>query len=66
MTEHLLSLRVKADEHERTRGANLEVLCIAVVNIGYNMVMDYGPHQFLEDLSGWREINKQSDDTKFE
>ena len=66
MTEQLMSLRVKADEHERNRGASLEVLCIAVVNIGYNMVMDYGPHHFLKDLSGWKNVKTQSDGSKFE
>ena len=57
---------MKADEFERNRGTNLDVLCIAVVNIGYNMVLDYGPHLFLKNLTGWTNINKQSDGTKLE
>ena len=66
MAEQLLALRVKADEHERNRGASLEVLCIAVVNIGYNMVMDYNPHQFLKNLSGWKAGKNADDGSKFE
>ena len=52
MVEILLSLRVDAEKFESTRADFDDGLAVCVVNIGYNMVMDFGPHHFVKQRQG--------------
>ena len=65
MVETLQALRGQAEEFQKTR-RNIDVLCISVVHIGYNLVMDYASHQFVKQLGGWSEPPRGQDGSRME
>ena len=65
MVEILQSLKVQADDFESSK-REFDILAVAVVNIGYNMVMDFGPHLFVKQLEGWKDTEKASDGSSCE